>query len=42
MSFTKKIRTDKIKNKIYEIKKCEEKIKPNDLKYKDGEYKFDF
>ena len=40
--FSKKIRTDKIKSKIYEIKKWEEKIKSNDLKYKEGEYKFDF
>ena len=40
--FPKNMRTDKIKNKIYEIKKFEEKIKRKDLKYEAGKCKYDF
>ena len=36
------MRTDEIKNEIYEIKKWEEKIKQKDLKYESGKYKYDF
>ena len=36
------MRTDEIKNEIYEIKKWEEKIKRKDLKYGKGKYKYDF
>ena len=36
------MRTDEIKNEIYEIKKWEEKIKQEDLKYKTKNYTFCF
>ena len=36
------MRTNKIKNEIYEIKKCEEKLKREDLLYKANKYKYDF
>ena len=36
------MRTDEIKNEIYEIKKWREKIKRKDLKYETGKYKYDF
>ena len=36
------MRTNKIKNEIYEFKKWEEKIKPKDLLYKGNKYKYDF
>ena len=40
--FPKDIRTNKIKNEIYEIKKWEENIKREDLKYKTKNYTCDF
>ena len=40
--FPKDIRTNKIKNEIYEIKKWEESIKREDLKYKTKNYTYDF
>ena len=40
--FLKNMRTDEIKNKIYEIKKWEEKIKREDFKYKTKNYAYDF
>ena len=36
------MRTNKIKNEIYEIKKWEEKLKREDLLYKANKYKYDF
>ena len=36
------MRTNEIKNEIYEIKKWEEKIKLEDLKYKTKKYAYDF
>ena len=36
------MRTNKIKNEIYEIKKWEEKRKREDLLYKANKYKYDF
>ena len=36
------MRTNEIKNEIYEIKKWEEKIKQEDLKYKTKKYTYDF
>ena len=41
-SFPKDMRTNEIKNEIYEIKKWEEKIKLEDLKYKTKKYAYDF
>ena len=40
--FPKDIRTNKIKNEIYEIKKWEENIKREDLKYKTKNYTYGF
>ena len=40
--FPKEMRTNEIKNEIYEIAKYEEKIKQEDLKYKTKCYKYDF
>ena len=40
--FPKEMRTNEIKNEIYEIAKYEEKIKQEDLKYKTKSYKYDF
>ena len=36
------MRTNESKNEIYEIKKWEEKIKREDLKYKTKDYIYDF
>ena len=36
------MRTNEIKNEIYEIKKWEEKVKREDLKYKTKNYAHDF
>ena len=36
--FPKEMRTNEMKNKIYEIKKWKEKIKQNDLKYETKKY----
>ena len=36
------MRTNEIKNEIYEIAKYEEKIKQEDVKYKTKSYKYDF
>ena len=36
------MRTNKIKNERYEIKKCEEKIKRKDLKYERKKFIYDF
>ena len=36
--FPKEMRTNEIKNKIYEIKKWKEKIKQKDLKYETKKY----
>ena len=36
------MRTNEIKNEMYEIKKWEEKIKREDLKYKTKNYTYDF
>ena len=41
-TFLKDMRTNKIKNEIYEIKKWEEKLKREDLLYKANKYKYDF
>ena len=40
--FRKKIRNNKIKNEIDEIKKCEKRNKRKDLVYKGNKYKYDF
>ena len=40
--FPKYMRMNEIKNEIYEIKKWEEKIKWEDLKYKTKNYTYDF
>ena len=40
--FLKDMRINEIKNDIYEIKKREEKIKQEDLKYKTKSYIYDF
>ena len=40
--FPTNMRTDEIKNEIYEIKKSEEKIKRKGLKYEAGKHKYDF
>ena len=40
--FPKDMRTNEIKNEIYEIAKYEEKIKQEDLKYKTKSCKYDF
>ena len=40
--FLKDMRTNKIKNEIYEIKKWEEKVKWEDLKYKTEDYIYGF
>ena len=37
-----RIKNDRTKNEIYEIKKWEENIKQKDLKYRSGKYKYDF
>ena len=36
------MRTDKIKNELYDIKKWEEKIKRKDLIYKTNNHRYDF
>ena len=36
------MRTDEIKNELYEIRRWEEKIKRKDLKYKTNKYIYDF
>ena len=40
--FPKEMRTNKIKNEIYEIKKWEEKTKRKYLKYETKKYIYDF
>ena len=40
--FPKVMRTNEIKNEVYEIKKWEEKIKWEDLKYQTKKYTYDF
>ena len=40
--FSEEMKTNEIKNKIYEIKKWEEKIKRKDLIYKANKYKYNF
>ena len=40
--FPKYMRTNKLKNEIYEVKNWEEKIKRKDLKYKTTNYTYNF
>ena len=40
--FPKKMKNIEIKNGMYEIKKWEDKIKQEDLKYKTKNYTYDF